>query len=74
MQNEFATPNPLTLKFKNVLSGLQVYVTSSPQRTRNDKRDETPERKDAQLEDARRCAYASVGLDTDAKRANGMIG
>ena len=60
MQNEFATPNPLTLKFKDVLSGLQVYVTSSPQRTRNDKRDETPERKDAQLEDARRCAYASV--------------
>ena len=74
MQNKFATPNPLALKFKNVLSGLQVYVTSSPQRTRNDKRDETPERKDAQLEDARRCAYASVGLDTDAKRANGMIG
>ena len=74
MENKFASPSFSNLKFVKVLAGLNVYIENSPQRTRNDKRDETPERKDAQLEDARRCAYASVGLDTDAKRANGMIG
>ena len=74
MTNNFASLPFANLKLPKTLAGLQVYLANSPQRSRNDKRDETDQRKEEKLEEARRCAFASVGLDSDKKRANGLIG
>ena len=71
------TNNTFSLPFFNLklrISGLRVYIAGSPQVTRRDKRDETPEKKKEDLEQVRRCAQASVGLPTDPIRANSLIG
>mgnify|MGYP000847549953 FL=1 len=71
--NTFSLPF-FSLKLPNTIAGLRVYLANSPQVTRRDKRDETPEKKKEDLEQVRRCAQASVGLPTDLKKANSLIG
>jgi hypothetical protein len=73
MTNNFASLPFASLNLKNILAGLNVTIATSPQRTRNDKKDETPARKEEQLEAARRCAFFSAGLDTDKLRANAIL-
>jgi hypothetical protein len=71
--NTFSLPF-FNLKLPSTIAGLRVYLANSPQVTRRDKRDETPEKKKEDLEQVRRCAQASVGLPTDLKKANSLIG
>ncbi len=73
MTNNFASLPFFKLKLPQTIAGLRVFLADSPQRTRNDKRDETPARKDEELEQARRCAFFSAGLDTDKTRANAIL-
>lgn len=71
MTNNFASL-PFA-KMKLTIAALRAFPRDGTQRTRNDKRDETPARKDEELEQARRCAFFSAGLDTDKTRANAIL-
>lgn len=70
--NSFSLPF-FNLKLPKTIAWLRVYLTNSPQTTRRDKRDETPDKKKEYLDRVRRCAQVSAGLSTDAKRANTLL-
>ena len=55
------------------MAGL-VFLDETPQKTRRDKREATPERDAQELKDIQRCSYASAGLSTDEARSRSIGG
>ncbi len=74
MTNNFWSFPASKITLKSLLAGARVYSNCMPQATRRDKKDQTPAREVSELEDIRRCAFAWVGLNTDAAKANSLLG
>lgn len=74
MTKNFGESSIFNLKFLKSLNGGRIYLGSDAQISRRDKKDATPNQKEAIYEATRRCAFANAGLNTDKVQANGFMG
>ena len=74
MTNNTASSPKKWLNLPNTIAGLKVFLDETPQKTRRDKREATPERDAQELKDIQRCSYASAGLSTDEARSRSIGG
>jgi hypothetical protein len=63
--NSFQLPF-LNIKIKSKIAGLRTYITTRPQEVRVDKKEDTPQKKEAQFEKMKQCADVTAGLNSQS--------